>query len=110
MMEHDKQNEPLWNLGFDGAINKEGSGPGVWVSNSETRHSKGHSYKLNFQCTNSTAEYEALILGLQLLNKLGAKRILIHGHSKLIIKYIKGEYSAKNPRLWAYRNVFFGFS
>lgn len=109
MVEHDKQNEPLWNLCFDGVVSKKGSRAGVWFSNSQTRHSKGHSYKIKFQCTNNIAEYEALILGLQLLKKLGAKRISTHGDSKLIIKHIKGEYSAKHPRLRAYRNVVLHF-
>jgi ribonuclease HI len=109
MVEPDKQNEPLWNLDFDGVVSKEGSGAGVWVLNSKTNHSEGHSYKLNFQCTNNIVEYEALILGLQLLKKLGAKRISIHGDSELIIKQIKGEYSAKHPRLRAYMNVVLDF-
>jgi hypothetical protein len=81
--EHDNSDEPLWNLSFDGSVSKEGSGAGIWVSNSQTNHSEGHSYKLNFQCSNNIAKYEALILGLQLLKKLGAKRISIHGDSEL---------------------------
>jgi len=40
-----------------------------------------------------------------LLKKLGAKRISIQGDVELIIKQIKGEYSAKHPRMRAYRNV-----
>ena len=48
MVELDKKNEPLWNLDFDGVVSKEGSGAGVWVLNSKTNHSEGHSYKLNF--------------------------------------------------------------
>jgi ribonuclease HI len=43
------------------------------------------------------AEYEALILGLQLVRKLGAKRVSIMGDSELIIKQINGEYSVNNP-------------
>jgi hypothetical protein len=34
MVEPDKQNEPLWNLYFDGDVSKEESGVGVWVLNS----------------------------------------------------------------------------
>jgi len=71
--EKDNSNEALWNLSFDGFVSKERSGAGVWVSNSYTHHSEGHSYKLNFQCSNNVAKYEALILGLHLLKKLGAK-------------------------------------
>ena len=65
--------------------------------------------RLEFECTNNIAEYEALILGLQILKKLGAKRIAIHGDSELIIKQIKGEYFAKHRRMRAYRNVVLDF-
>jgi ribonuclease HI len=44
-------------------------------------------------------EYEALILGLKVLKELGAKRIVVHGDSELIINQIKGIYQAKHPRL-----------
>lgn len=96
-------------MDFDGAIRKEGSGIGVWVFNSQTIKSRGHSYKLNFQCRNNIAEYEALILGLQLLKKLGAKIISVHGNFELIIKPIKGQYSSKHPMLRAYRNIVIDF-
>lgn len=81
----------------------------MWVSNSGNNHAEGHSYTLNFQCTDNIEEYEALLLVLQLLKKLGAKRISVHGDSKLIIKHIKGEYYANHPRLRAYRNVVLDF-
>jgi ribonuclease HI len=95
----------FWSMDFDGAVSKEGAGAGVWLHNNKSRYSESHSYKLNFQCTNNIAEYEALMLGLKLLKKVGAKQIMVRGDSELIIKQIKGEYAAKHPRLRAYRNV-----
>jgi hypothetical protein len=95
----------FWSMDFDGAVRKEGAGAGVWFHNNKTRYSESHSYKLNFQCTNNIAEYEALMLGLKLLKKVGAKQIMVRGDSELIIKQIKGEYATKHPRLRAYRNV-----
>jgi ribonuclease HI len=95
----------FWSMDFDGAVSKEGAGAGVWLHNHRNRYSENHSYKLNFQCTNNIAEYEALMLGLKLLKKVGAKQIMVRGDSELIIKQIKGEYAAKHPRLRAYRNV-----
>jgi ribonuclease HI len=92
-------------MDFDGAVSKEGAGVGVWLHNRRTRYSENHSYKLIFQCTNNIAEYEALMLGLKLLKRVGAKQIMVRGDSKLIIKQIKGEYATKHPRLSAYRNV-----
>ena len=94
-------------MSFDDSCGKTGSGASVWVHNTEYNHAKGHSYKLNFQCTNNIAEYEALLLGLQLLKKLGTKRIIVYGDSEMIIKKVNGEYTAKHPRLQAYRDDVF---
>lgn len=105
----DEENEPLWNMDFDVALSKEGSGAGVWLFNSQTRKAEGNSYKQNFQCNNNIAKYEALILGLRLLKKIGVKIISVHGDSELIIRQIKGEYSTKHPSLRDYRNVIMDF-
>jgi ribonuclease HI len=94
----------FWSMDFDGAVSKEGAGAGVWLHNHRNRYSENHSYKLNFQCTNNIAEYEALMLALKLLKKVGAKQIMVRGDSELIIKQIKGEYAVKHPHLRAYRN------
>lgn len=91
-------------MSFDGSCSKNGSGAGIWVHNIQSNHAEGHSYKIHFQCTNNIAEYEALLLGLKLLKNLGAKRITVHGDSKLIIKQVNGEYTTKHPRLQAYRD------
>ena len=76
----------FWSMDFDGAVSKEGAGAGVWLHNHRKRYSENHSYKLNFHCTNNFAEYEALMLGLKLLKKFGAKQIMVRGDSELIIK------------------------
>src|ERR1700722_5600471 len=49
--------------------------------------------------TNNVAEYTALIVGLEQLARLGARRIVIRGDSELIIKQMRGEYRVKNPGL-----------
>jgi hypothetical protein len=72
----------FWSMDFDGAVSKEGAGAGVWLHNHQKRYSENHSYKLNFHCTNNVAEYEALILGLKLLKKVGAKQIMVRGDSE----------------------------
>jgi len=95
----------FWSMDFDGAMSKEGVGARVWMYNNKLKYLESHSYKLNFQCTNNIDEYEALMLGLKLLKKVGAKQIVVRGDSELIIKKIKGDYATKHPRLRAYRNV-----
>ena len=84
---------------------KLGAGVGVWVHNLENNHAEGHAYRLNFRCTNNVAEYEALLLGLKLVKKLGAIRESVLGDSDLIIQYIKWKFLTNDPRLREYREV-----
>jgi hypothetical protein len=72
-VESEELSTDVWSMDFDGAVKKEGAIAGVWLHNHRSRYSESHSYKLNFQCTNNISEYEALLLGLKLLKKLGAK-------------------------------------
>jgi ribonuclease HI len=81
----------MCNMSFDGAINKEGAGADIWISPPKVG-TKICSYKLSFDCTNNMVEYEVMILGLRVLKELGAKRIAVHGDSKLIINQVKGIY------------------
>ena len=96
-------------MSFDGSCGKTGTRAGVWLYNSKTNQAKGNSYKLNFLCTNNIAEYDALLLGLKFIKRVGAKRIYVQGEFELIIKQIKGQYSAKHRRLREYRNVVIDF-
>jgi ribonuclease HI len=79
-------------MSFDGAVNREGVGDGIWVSPPE-ESTKMCSYKLTFECTNNMAEpYEALILGLQVLKELGTQKIVVREDYEMIINQIKGVY------------------
>ena len=91
-------------MSFDGAVSREGAGVGVWI-NPPRLATKLCSYQLSFDCTNNMAEYEALVLGLKTLKEMGARRIVVHGDSELIINQVKGIYKAKHPGLRAYRNI-----
>ena len=88
---------------FDGSVSKEGAGDGVWIISPNTEF-KVYSYKLNFECTNNVAEYEALLLGLNALKKLGAKRIDVFGDYELVINQVNDSYQSKHSRMRAYRN------
>ena len=58
--------EGLWNVSFDGVACKEGEGVGVWVK-PLGGNALNYSYTLAFNCTNNEAEYEAMILVIQIL-------------------------------------------
>ncbi|GLU12423.1 hypothetical protein SLE2022_291060 [Rubroshorea leprosula] len=78
--------EGEWTLYFDDSSTVEGAGAGASVV---LRDEKGHdivfSFKLDFQCTNNTAEYEAYLIGLTMAQEAGVQCLKIVGDSGLIL-------------------------
>lgn len=93
-----------WHMNFDGAIERNGDGASIWIIISGDE-SNFFSYKISFDCTNNMAEYEALVLGLEVLNSLGAKKIFVFGDSELVIKQVNNTYQTKDVRMKVYRNL-----
>ncbi|XP_073037020.1 uncharacterized protein [Primulina eburnea] len=71
-----------WTLKFDGSSTERESGVGVVIT-SPIGVKTALSFNLDFSCTNNQAEYEALVIGLEILRDLGAKDVLIIGDSQL---------------------------
>ena len=72
------QLEGLWNMNFDGAVCKEGVGAGVWMKLPDGE-ALSYSYKFTYECTKNEAEYEALMLAIQILKSFQVKKALIQG-------------------------------
>ncbi|CAL2267317.1 unnamed protein product [Prunus armeniaca] len=90
-----------WKLYFDGSKTDITSGAGIVLEEPlGIRHC--YSFQLNFQCTNNRAEYEALIIGLEILVELGIQSVEILGDSMLVLKQIAGEYKCLSPSLAVY--------
>jgi ribonuclease HI len=51
------------------------------------------------ETTNNTAEYRALLLGLERARELGAREIEIVNDSQLVARQLTGEYRVKKPDL-----------
>jgi hypothetical protein len=65
-----------WTMYFDGSVIKEGAGVGlVFISPLGVRME--YMVRLHFPASNNTAEYEALINGLQIAVELGIKHLKI---------------------------------
>jgi ribonuclease HI len=97
------ESTPIWSMFFDGACSRESAGAGVvFVSPSkETIHL---SFKLDFKVTNNIAEYEALVLGLNVAKDMNIQGLKVYGDVDLIIQQIKNTFQAKHVRLKAYRD------
>ncbi|XP_026419841.1 uncharacterized protein LOC113315806 [Papaver somniferum] len=97
--------EEAWLLYFDGSstTNNNTGRDGV-VLVSPTGEVSSHSFNLDFQCTNNSAEYEAFLIGLSLAKKAGATLLEIRGDSKLLINQMNGVYALKELTLALYRS------
>ena len=58
--------------------------------------------RLDFLTTNNEAEYEALVVGLDLTKAAGAKNIVVHYDSQVVTNQINGDYECKNDRMKRY--------
>ena len=61
------------------------------------------SFLLDYQdTTNNRAEYEALIIGLEILIELGASEVEVFGDSELVINQLNREYKCKHISITRY--------
>ncbi|CAL8163112.1 unnamed protein product [Prunus armeniaca] len=63
-----------WTLYFDGSSTLKGGGAGVVLVNPEGQATT-LSFKLNFSCTNNTAEYEVFIIGMSTAREMVLEHI-----------------------------------
>ena len=83
-----------WELYVDGAANQRGSGVGlVLVSPEKITIEK--SLRLSFSATNNEAEYEALLMGMMMVQKMGGKAVKVFSDSKLVVGQVRGGGSSK---------------
>jgi ribonuclease HI len=76
---------PSWKLFFDGSTCREGQGVGN-VLISPRGFIFDTSARLEYFCTNNQVEYEAILLGLQILNSIGIKHVDAFGDSLLVVQ------------------------
>ena len=56
------------------------------------------SLRLGFSATNNEAEYEALLMGMTMVQRMGGKVVEIYSDSRLIVGQVKGELEARDVR------------
>ncbi|XP_062020853.1 uncharacterized protein LOC133737271 [Rosa rugosa] len=92
-----------WVLYFDGSRTETLAGAGVVLENpAGDRFS--YSFQLEFRCTNNQAEYEALIIGLEVLLELGVRDIQVRGDSLFVINQLREKYRCASCLLVPYLN------
>jgi ribonuclease HI len=61
-----------------------------------------YAARLEFQCTNNIAEYEAVLLGLRKAKAMGIQRLVINTYSQIVAGHIEKDYKARDPELAKY--------
>ena len=95
------QGPSTWKLYVDGATNQRGSGVGLVVMSPDKITIK-ISLRLGFSATNNEANYEALLVGMAMIQKMGGKPVEVFLNSRLVIGQVKGELEARDLRMQEY--------
>ncbi|XP_015964127.1 uncharacterized protein LOC107487946 [Arachis duranensis] len=90
-----------WKLYFDGSKYKDSSGVGILIISPEGIPSE-FLFELKYPYSNNVAEYETLILGLEILISKGALEVQILGNSQLVLKQLSKEFKCNNEKLQKY--------
>ena len=87
-----------WEVYVDGASNQKGSGIElVLISPEKVIVEK--SLRLDFSATNNEAKYEAMLMGIAMVQRLGGKSVKVFSDSRLVVGQVKGEFEAKDERM-----------
>ena len=81
-----------------GAANHRGSRVGL-VLLSPKKIIIEKSLRLDFSVTNNEAEYEGLLVGMTIVQKMGGKVVEIFSDSRLVVSQIRGELEARDMRM-----------
>ena len=90
-----------WIHKFDGSSTKKSVGAGIVII-SQKGIKTTLSFNLAFKCTKNQAEYEALVIGLEILMELGAQEVHIIGDSQVVLQQLTGEYQCNSLLLAPY--------
>ena len=86
---------------MDGASNQKGSGVGLVLMSPEKVVIE-KSLRLDFSATNNEAEYEALLEGMAIVQRMGGKSIKLFSNSRLVVGQVRGEFEEKDERMQGY--------
>jgi len=79
------------------AANQKGSGVGLVIVSTD-RITIEKSLRLGFSAMNNEAEYEALLIGIAMVQKMGGKVVEVFLDSRLIVGQVKGELEVRDLR------------
>ncbi|KAL2232853.1 UNVERIFIED_CONTAM: hypothetical protein Sindi_1465300 [Sesamum indicum] len=91
----------IWMLHVDGSSNANNGGAGILIEGTGGMEIEV-AVRLSFPITNNKAEYEALLLGLELALEAGAQILEVYTDSQLVAMQIEGIYETKEKSMTEY--------
>jgi ribonuclease HI len=82
---HEPDENQIWSLYFDGSKSKEGAGAGYIIID-PVGNKTLMACRLEFECTNNTAEYEALLQGLRKDLDMNIQNLVVFGDSEIVVR------------------------
>ena len=62
------------------------------------------SLRLGFSATNNEAEYEALLEGMSMVQRMGGKTVKMFSDLRLVVGQVKGKLEVRDERMQGYLN------
>ncbi|XP_058183967.1 uncharacterized protein LOC131301614 [Rhododendron vialii] len=90
-----------WVLQVDGSTTKDASGAGLILTSPKGQR-LSYALRFEFKTTNNEAEYEALVVGLELASAIRASHALAKSDSQLVVGQVLGEYTVKEEIMQKY--------
>ena len=90
-----------WEVYVDGASNQKGFRVGLVLISPEKVIVEKY-LRLDFSATNNEAEYEALMMAMTMVQRMGGKSIKVFSDSRLVVSQVKGEFEVKDERMREY--------
>ena len=90
-----------WEVHVDGASNQKGSGIGLVLMSPEKVVIEKF-LRLDFSAMNNEAEYEALLEGMAMVQRMDGKFIKLFLDSRLVVGQVRGEFEVKDERMQGY--------
>ena len=92
---------PIWRLSVDEAANAKGSGVGMILTSPDGIDTE-YAFSFGFQASNNEAEYEVVIVGLNLTHFMEADQLEVSSDSQLVVKQIEDSYEARGEKMILY--------
>jgi ribonuclease HI len=93
----------IWSLYFDGSKSKEGAGAGCIIIDPAGNKTL-LACRLEFECTNNIAEYEALLQGLRKALDMNIQNLVVFGDSEIVVRQVRNSIHCLTPHLKCYQS------